>query len=318
MEKHILLDCIDKKLSEEDAGKVLDWIDENPANIRQLAEMDDIITVGRMKRIREEKEAEKSFDRYFQRAKFPKWLAILIPCAAVLAAAMIFIPLAVPSEDREPVIVSVAPGEAPKDVKLPDGTLVWLNSDSSLSIGEFDDDGIRQVWLTGEAYFNVTHDVSRPFAVNTSDYRIRVLGTSFNVSSYSSDPVSEVTLIDGSVEILGKDDHHMTDLCPDQKAVYDRATGRIRIETVRSAVSKAWTEGWLVFDGMELKDIFERLSRLYNVKIRVKDMPGENLTAQIGRIRRTEYVNSILDDLRFVFDFDYYYTEDTILITSKK
>ena len=89
-------------------------------------------------------------------------------------------------------------------MRLPDGTQVWLNSDSKLEYKENFNDNIREVTLTGEAYFDVVKDAAHPFVVHTSDIDIRVLGTAFNVKSYPKESSIEATLIHGLIEVTNK------------------------------------------------------------------------------------------------------------------
>src|SRR5437773_11061947 len=87
---------------------------------------------------------------------------------------------------------------------LPDGTKVWLNSDSKLEYKDNFNDSIREVTLSGEAYFDVVKDAAHPFIVHTSDIDIRVLGTAFNVKSYPKESSIETTLIHGLIEVTNK------------------------------------------------------------------------------------------------------------------
>ena len=86
-------------------------------------------------------------------------------------------------------------------IKLPDGTRVWLNSDSKLTYAEDFSGSKREINLTGEAYFDVAHDADRPFIIHTQKMDIRVLGTAFNVKSYPQDDIVETVLIRGKIEV---------------------------------------------------------------------------------------------------------------------
>ena len=107
---------------------------------------------------------------------------------------------------------------------LPDGSQVWLNSDSKLSYGERFNDTIREVSLEGEAYFDVIKDKNRPFIVMTNALNIRVLGTAFNIKSYAQDATIETTLIRGMIEVR-KNNEPATKkivLTPNEKLIYNK------------------------------------------------------------------------------------------------
>jgi len=88
---------------------------------------------------------------------------------------------------------------------LPDGSVVWLNSGSSIKYTGYSQTGKREVILDGEAYFDIKHDARHPFVVHAGKLKVVVLGTAFNVKAYDSDPFVETTLIRGKVEILNQD-----------------------------------------------------------------------------------------------------------------
>ncbi|MGH2644379.1 MAG: FecR family protein, partial [Chitinophagaceae bacterium] len=100
----------------------------------------------------------------------------------------------------------VAEGGIKKHIELPDGTDVWLNADSKLSYNNEFNDKNRDIYLDGEAYFQVKKDASAPFTVNAGGITIKVLGTVFNVSAYKTDPDIQTTLISGKVQVSLNDD----------------------------------------------------------------------------------------------------------------
>jgi len=112
---------------------------------------------------------------------------------------------------------------------LPDGSAVKLNSASSLTY-DFSDRSVRKVSLTGEAFFEVSKDKSKPFIVQVGELNIEVLGTSFNVSSYGEGNLIETSLLEGSIKLSGENLAHDYVLHPSEKAIYNRETKTIRIE----------------------------------------------------------------------------------------
>jgi len=136
---------------------------------------------------------------------FFRWLWIGAGIAAALIGFFLFVRTGDVKNDNNSSkiagnVISTKPGSKSK-VELPDGTQVWLNADSKLEYkGDFSGK-YREVSLSGEAYFDVVKDKSRPFLIHTSTIQVKVLGTAFNVRSYPADKTTETALIRGSVEI---------------------------------------------------------------------------------------------------------------------
>ena len=176
------------------------------------------------------------------------------------------------------------------NIVLPDGTKVWVNADSRLTYDQSFGRNTREVTLTGEAYFDVTHDQKHPFIVHTKNINIRVFGTAFNVRSYANEPSTQTTLVRGSIQVSlkqAKDKKIM--LSPNEKLiVQNEYSGKLlrndtvslpRIEMmaikanpVDSSVAETqWVNNKLVFDKERLENMIPVLERWYNVKIILKN-----------------------------------------------
>jgi transmembrane sensor len=165
---------------------------------------------------------------------------------------------------------------------LSDGTTVWLNSKSQLKYPtDFADEAIREVFLEGEAFFEVTEDSTKPFIVRTSSASIKVLGTAFNVKSYSNDPFIETTLVKGKVSISTKQNKRDKEvvLLPHQQARIDKATRQIQLQKIiHTETYTSWTEGWIIFENEPFAKIKETLERWYNVTIVLEDQHSLSCT----------------------------------------
>jgi hypothetical protein len=155
-------------------------------------------------------------------------------------------------------------------IELSDGTLVHLNAGSSLRYPvNFLSDGPREVFLIGEAYFDVTKNVSNSFVVNVNELDIKVLGTQFNVSAYGEDEFIDVVLVEGAVG-LHKEDELQADavkLSPGQKGSYEQASNYIQVNEVNTSLYTSWMQGHLVFRDLTFNNILKKLERHYNVEI---------------------------------------------------
>lgn len=154
--------------------------------------------------------------------------------------------------------------------QLPDGTTGFLNSGSTLKYPvRFS--GERNVTVSGEAYFDVTHDPSNPFVVHTSHLNVKVLGTQFNVIAYEDDKNEEVILNNGKVEIATKNGAKLDILQPNQKLVLDTEKRIYKTTRVEASQYIGWIEGKLIFRNENMQQVAERLGRWYNAEIRIED-----------------------------------------------
>ncbi|WP_065219667.1 MULTISPECIES: FecR domain-containing protein [Butyricimonas] len=151
---------------------------------------------------------------------------------------------------------------------LEDGSIVWLNSASTLEIPERFAAGERRVRLVGEAYFKVKKDSSRPFYVATERVDVRVLGTEFNVSAYEEDRDVATTLVNGSVRVDARGGESVV-LEPGQQALI--VGGEIEVQDVDVSYITSWVKGKFSFDNSRLEDIARQVSRWYDVKISFED-----------------------------------------------
>lgn len=162
---------------------------------------------------------------------------------------------------------------------LSDGTLVHMNAGSSMRYPvHFLQDGPREVFLIGEAFFDVTENPERPFIVNVNDLDVKVLGTAFNVSAYEEDPNIDVVLVEGAVNlnfIVGGQDRTV-DVFPGQKGSFENSSKELQIDKVNTALYTSWMQGHLVFRNMTFDNILAKLERHYNIQI-------ENKNAVLGK-----------------------------------
>ena len=176
-------------------------------------------------------------------------------------------------------------------VKLPDGSRVWLNAASSLTYpASFAELGKRSVNLQGEAYFQVAKDKLHPFIVKTESQEVEVLGTEFNINSYADERMIRTTLLEGAIKITGQNDV-VKILKPNQQALNSPAG--IQIVNVESQFFVDWKEGFFMFNNESLESILRRVSRWYNVKLVYKD-PGLKKQVISGTISKYEHISGLL------------------------
>lgn len=155
-------------------------------------------------------------------------------------------------------------------VEMPDGTNVWLGTGTQLSYDEtFGREG-RHVRLDGEAYFDVTHDAGLPFVVEAPALRVRVLGTVFNVRSFSGEQTAETTLAEGSVALQDRDGRNLVCLHPGQQAVYDLADEVLEINEVTVGNLLLLRYGVVTMSDATLQTIVRRIEEHYGIRLRLE------------------------------------------------
>ncbi|MBW6499952.1 MAG: DUF4974 domain-containing protein [Bacteroidales bacterium] len=202
-------------------------------------------------------------------------------------AAVLIIPLVIwnimklfqkPAEDisfQQPVYSEVyATFGTRTALRLADSSLVWLNSGSSLRYPDKFTGSHREVYLNGEAYFEVKSEEQMPFIVRTADIAVRATGTKFNILGFNSGQVSEVTLVAGKVsvsEINNKGiDTLITHLIPDQHMVYNKSTGVVSVRDEDTYKFISWKDGKLIFRNEPLSEVAKKLSQVFNVDIEIQ------------------------------------------------
>lgn len=148
---------------------------------------------------------------------------------------------------------------------LPDGTRVWLNSCSRL-VYEARPGRIRSVEVTGEAFFDVSKQWSRPFLVSLDGLTVEVTGTRFNVRNYPADKFVETTLIEGSVYLSIDDKRNLT-MKPGEIVILDKQSGKFLRSNVNANNNVLWKDGILVFNSTPFTELITRLERWYNIKV---------------------------------------------------
>jgi transmembrane sensor len=179
-------------------------------------------------------------------------------------------------------------------VRLPDGTNVWLNAASSLSyLTSFKSSDQRIVELSGEAYFEVAKDKKHPFIVKANQQRVEVLGTHFNISSYKDETAVRTTLLEGSVKVLNLKSRASGVLKPGQQSVIRLSDDSLKVITVDTEETIAWKKGEFFFNEEPLESVMKKISRWYNVEVEFQD-PSKKEVKFGGYISRFSHISKVL------------------------
>lgn len=200
-------------------------------------------------------------------------------------------------------------------VVLSDGTVVHMNSGSTLKYPVvFLKNQNRNVFLTGEAYFKVAKNKAYPFTVNTQEIKVEVLGTEFNVSSYTEDITTDIVLVEGKVGLYKgkKVNDNLVKLTPGLKGSITKGQQIITTEKVNTATYTAWVHGSLVFKNMPFDAIIKKLERHYNVTFinKNKALGKEIFNASFDK----ESIDVVLKILSDSYAIDYKIKDNKIII----
>ena len=240
----------------------------------------------------------KLIDQTGSKKKLGWWI---LSTAAAAAAIIFFLFFFQKSNDTKKTqlekaqnTVSTKPGSKSK-IQLPDGTQVWLNADSKIIYNENFLGNLREVQLTGEAYFDVVKDKTRPFIIHTHSIDLKVLGTAFNIRSYDNEKNAETSLIRGSIEItLRNNPDKKIVLKPNEKLLVHNddfalipqgkteakkeeegpllVLSKVHFQQNDSVATETlWLKNKLVFDTESLENVALKIERWYDVKVIITD-----------------------------------------------
>lgn len=201
---------------------------------------------------------------------------------AVLLTSSVFLMLGAmrPSDNKVPAkeVVIAAPAGQKAKVMLPDSSKVWLNSESILSYRT--DFGIskRSVKITGEAFFDVSHDKSKPFCVHTDQITVRVLGTQFNINSPADDLNTTISLVSGKVDVLSAEGRDLiTSLVPGQKAIVDNLSLDSQTVECDAALESIWRLEQLKIRMEPITEVVRKMEYWYGVDINLQLSDNDEL-----------------------------------------
>ncbi len=190
---------------------------------------------------------------------------------------------------------------------LSDGTEIQLNSGSKIKFPvRFPETGNREVYVYGEAYFDVATDSEHPFIVNSKEVAVKVLGTEFNFSSYAEQKEVTTVLVEGSVSL-----HHGTNLkeevllVPGEKGSWDRNKESISVKEVDTNLYTSWTKGEIIIRDTPFPELMANLERVYNVKIQNSNIEIKKRTFNARFNRNIEDIEDVLEALKLIVPFDY-------------
>ncbi|MEA4983172.1 MAG: FecR domain-containing protein [Paludibacter sp.] len=326
----IVIKSFSGEISQEEKDLLMQWLNESADNEKYYAQLKNIWQISGVSFRPEEIDLEKAENivsgKIIEKASSSRRRSASLLVWWQRVAAIIVLPLLLSlgylllsrgsAKDTEIVYQEVMspPGTCSK-VKLTDGTTVWLNSKSVLKYPTVFRKDKREVFLAGEAYFEVKSDKQHPFIVKTRVMDIKATGTTFNVEAFDSDNITAVTLIEGKVkvDIKGKQG---VDIIPNQRISYDNKIDSYNIDTVNPYKWYAWKDGVLMFRDDPLEYVFKRIGLTYNINIEVMDkglakhpyratFEGESIDEILRLIKMTAPIEYITEERIMTQDDSY-------------
>lgn len=214
---------------------------------------------------------------------------------------------------------ATAPKGSVSQFMLPDSTVIFLNSGSQLKyLADNTNQKIREVYLSGEAWFKVKKSETVPFLVHTPYYNVRVMGTEFNVKAYENDRDIVTTLEEGSIKVQSSEALKLSDeitLVSGEQLIYNRDAKTVQVQQVKAPLYSSWKENKLIFINTSLKDLVTLLERKYGVEIELQDNQISNYHYD-GTIKN-ETLLEVLDLLGKTLPIEYTVEGQKIVITKK-
>ncbi|HCY40930.1 MAG TPA: hypothetical protein DHV48_06175 [Prolixibacteraceae bacterium] len=194
-------------------------------------------------------------------------------------------------------------------IHLEDGSSIWLSSGTNLVIDK-NQDGETVARLNGEAYFDLIPNPNRKFIVDLGQFKVKDIGTRFNIRAYESETAITTALIEGQIDLLKESGTAFLTVKPGEFVKYDKTNNQISVVQQDPSIVTAWTEGKFVFIDKTLQEICTELENWYNVEIQIEDQKLAN-TRYTSVVKRSTTVKMVLKILAITDQINYEITDKT-------
>lgn len=282
----LLLRFFSGETSEEETKEIIKWIQSSDDNYKEAKDIYSIYSACKLEQAKSKIDINAAFNQIegkIQKKRISLRTQSVIQLLQKIAV-IIVLPLSIFTGyllmnkntpiNTHYIEITSKKGMVSKTV-LPDSTVVWLNSGSTLKYPSAFTSSERNVELEGEAYFDVQKNEDQPFYINKGqNLSVHVLGTSFNIEAYADDDIITTTLVEGKVKVSYRDTDGTSKeshLSPSQKLVYNINNKDAVTEDVSVAQYIAWKDGEIIFEDTGLKNVLRLLSKHFNVDFKVKN-----------------------------------------------
>jgi len=339
--EELIVRYLQHTISEDEMSELHIWMQESPENKAFFFQLKNIYDSTRHHKITDEKGMEISWQRMRSKmqdthssvkttSKRAKVLWRMTGYVAVILIALaIGWGIGLKNVKDSPDVhvadttynqVHVKKGGKPNTVILSDGSKIQLNAATTIKYPTNFSTDKREIYLDGEAYFEITENKEKPFVINLKQQSITVLGTHFNVEAHQSESYSIVTLLSGSISLEtfsheGKSISQML-LKPNQRAYYDDISGSVSLENVDASLSNVWIRGAYKFKDEPLYLITKRLENYYGIKIRLMN-DSLKYVKYTGTFSLEQSIQEVLKIMNYDKQFKFKQTGNEIQITDR-
>ena len=278
------------------------------------------------KELKNSEEFEEKHQEYLNyKPKQRLWPGLFLKVAAAIAILVVFT-LAyeqIPEKEEKPapeyIVKSTGPGEK-LTVILPDRSKVKLNSGSKIVFPNYFANNVRELYMEGEAFFEVTKDKSRPFSIKSGKIRTTVLGTSFALKSIPEINIAQVAVLTGKISVQpiredNKYEGEATVVLPNEILRYDSNNGQMHKDTYDPLEIFAWKDGIIYFKNDNLDSIIGKLESWYGIKVVV--INKEKIKVSYNGTFQNISLEKVLDGIKLSSNFDYKIDNDKVILTGK-
>ena len=316
---------LEDNLTESEMGDLYTWMNESEENARYFVKMKDLwetMLLDKSEIADTRNEWNKIVDKINTGSKTGKegkiinWrfsmlrkIAVLLVLGAMVAGGMYYV-----QRDKTPeYITCMTPKGATSQILLPDSSVVNLNNDTKIKYKI--NGSVREVFLEGEAWFEVAKNKDKSFIVHTGYYDVKVTGTKFNVKAYRNEQNITTTLKEGKVYIIsgiGLKLSKAYELLPGEQFIYNKDAKTLSKHKIRKENYFAWHDNKLIFNNLSLKELFKALERRYNVEIIVEN--NKILNYHYSGIIKDETIVEVLNLIKSTLPIKYEIINKKIIV----
>lgn len=324
--KSLIIAELDGDISILEKEQLYKWMSKSENNTRYYTEIKDLWEAS-LSNTAEIAQTSREWERFTNRiASHPNKAKLRLSrvnwyrVAAVLVIGLLLANLIFQNFKPElPVyLTSVAPEGSISQTILPDGTMIYLNAGSEIKYDVNTNSKTREVFINGEAWFDVERNEKRPFIVHTPYYDVKVLGTQFNVKTYEDEENVITTLEEGSIRVLSTDKLKLEEeliLKPGEQLVYNKTEQKLHRQKVETRLFTSWKDNKLIFLDMSFSDLVKLLERKYGVDIEVADQ--SILAGHYSGTIKNETILEILNIIQHTHPIKYKIQGQKVIIQKK-
>lgn len=313
MDDLLLQKYLRNETSEEELAEVLDWLDASTENQRYLDRLDYISNLNILAGEAQPRVSRRTVSLWKRTAQ---WSAAAAAALLVCAGVSHYLADRILEHRTRDMMAITAPNGQSMSVTLSDGTTVWLNSGAKLEYPSIFSRKTRRVKISGEAMFEVKHDASRPFIVETFACDAEVLGTKFNILADARTADFSAALLEGRLKILNRlGGGESFILSPNEQI--DLVDGHLKLNRITDPDDFRWVDGLMNLNTLSFGEVIRKFENYYGVRITIDNPEDMPVLKYHGKIRVSDGVDHALKLLRITNNFSFTRDDETNTIHIK-